>query len=56
MAKFDDEAAYDVTLTRLVKVVGIELLPRDKHEMRGGFLNRLVEENGRDAVDTAKRL
>ncbi len=56
MAKFDDDATYNVTLTRPITVAGIPFLPRDEHKMRGGFLNRLVEENGRDAVDAAKRL
>lgn len=48
---FDPERRYDVQLTRIVRVGGLKLLPRNQHQLTGAALNALVAEHGEDIVD-----
>lgn len=48
---YDDNAQYDVKLSRPVSVGAIRLLPGSMHIIKGKFLNRLIAENGEDIVD-----
>ena len=55
-AAYEPGAVYRVALTRPITVARVALLPISTHDMSGEFLNRVIEEAGADAVDTAERL
>lgn len=50
---YEPERQYQVVLKRPVIILGVRFLPRDKHVMRGDFLNLAIAENGADAIASA---
>lgn len=50
---YEAEVEYNVRLMKPLVSDGIQFLPRHEHTMKGDFLNRLIAENGPDAIDTA---
>lgn len=52
-AAYEPERSYRVRLTRIAKIGGLRLLPRNEHELSGAALNALVAEHGTEIVDAA---
>lgn len=48
---YDDEADYNVKLSRPVRSGAIRLKPGSLHIIKGKLLNRLIAENGEDVAD-----
>lgn len=53
---YEPETTYSVQVSRPVKAGPFKYLPRDNPKMTGAQLNRIVEENGADAIRTAERV
>ncbi|MEW6257428.1 MAG: hypothetical protein AB1592_15850 [Pseudomonadota bacterium] len=50
---YDPSATYTVVLSRPVVIGGLKLLPRNTNTMTGAALNRLIENEGDDAIISA---
>lgn len=50
---YEPATIYDVRIARPVSTAGVKLLPRQRHEMTGVFLNDLVAREGADVVSDA---
>lgn len=53
MTTYDPEKQYDAQVSRPVKVGSFKYLPRDQITASGELLNRIVEEEGADAIRSA---
>ena len=51
--KFDETKQYEVKLTRPVIVVGLRFKPLGKQTFSGKILNKLIEREGPDVIDSA---
>lgn len=50
---YQSDLQYDFTLNASVSVDGMRLSRMEKHTAKGALLNRIVEKEGADAIDTA---
>lgn len=55
-ARYEEGSRYAARLSRIARIGGIRLLPRNDHELTGEALNRLVEAEGADIVASAEKL
>ncbi|NMG39799.1 hypothetical protein GRZ55_11145 [Chelativorans sp. ZYF759] len=50
---YNEKKTYSVKLSRAVQHGRMRFLPGGVYEMKGAFLNKLVDEHGENCVDTA---
>lgn len=50
---YSDKKQYRFRLTRTIKLDGCRYGRSDIHEASGALLNRIIEQEGGDAIDTA---
>lgn len=51
---YDPKTLYAVQFSRVIQMGAFKYLPRDTTLFQGGALNRIVEENGADAIRSAE--
>jgi len=53
---YDPDLEYELQVSRPLQLGFFRYLPRDKIKARGAVLNRIVEQEGADAIRTATKL
>ncbi|MGQ3671780.1 hypothetical protein ACT6QG_05225 [Xanthobacter sp. TB0136] len=51
---YDPATDYVFRLMQSVRVDGVRLSRAEEHQARGEFLNRIVAQEGRDVIDSAR--
>lgn len=51
---YEAETEYDFTLMKSVRIEGTRLSRMDNHSAKGAFLNKIVAQEGADAIATAE--
>jgi len=50
---YQPDADYDLQVSRSVTVGAFKYLPRHTSQVKGSLINRIIEENGKDAIRSA---